>query len=93
MCRNITVLWLDYFSSASGDYVPVTADLTFSASLIRICRNVTSKDDTILEDDEDFTLTLTTTECGLNLTADKATVTIIDNDCKLRLLNYNSHCV
>ena len=67
---------------APGDYVAVTEDLTFSASDTRICRNVTSEDDTILEEDEDFTLTLTTTDGSVTLTPDVVTVTLLDNDCK-----------
>ena len=44
-----------------------------------------SEEDTILEDDEDFTLTLTTTDGSVNLAPDEATVTIIDDDRKLKL--------
>ena len=58
-------------------------DLTFSADVDRVCRNVTTQDDTILEDDEEFTLTLTTTDGSVNLVPDLATVTIVDNDSKL----------
>ena len=71
------------FSPAPGDYITVVEDLTFSADVDRVCRNVTSQDDTILEDDEEFTLTLTTTDGSVNLAPDQATFTIIDNDSKL----------
>ena len=71
------------FSPVPGDYISVAEDLTFSANVDRVCRNVTTKGDTILEDDEEFTLTLTTTDGGVNLAPDRATVTIIDNDSKL----------
>ena len=72
-----------FFSPASEDYVPITVDLTFSTSISRVCRDVTSEDDTILEVDEDFTLALITTDSSMNLTSDEATVTIFDDDRKL----------
>ena len=71
------------FSPAPGDYISVAEDLTFSADVDRVCRNVTTEDDTILEDDEEFTLTLTTTDGSVNLAPDQATVAIIGNDSKL----------
>ena len=70
------------FSPAPADYVAVAEDLTFSASDTRICRDVTLVDDTTPEDDEDFTLTLTTTDVNVMLTPNEATVTISDNDSK-----------
>ena len=73
------------FFPGPGDYVPVIEDLTFSASVPRICRNVTTVEDTISENDEDFTLTLTTADGSVNLNLDKAAVTITNDDCKLKL--------
>ena len=70
---------------APGDYVPVIEDLTFSASVPRICRNVTTVEDTALEDAEDFTLTLTTTDSNVTLFPQEARLSIIDDDCKLKL--------
>ena len=46
----------------------------------RICRNVSSVEDDILEEDEDFTLTLTTTDGSVDLNPDEASVTIINDD-------------
>ena len=46
----------------------------------RICRNVSSVEDDILEEDEDFTLTLTTTDGSVDLNPDEANVIIIDDD-------------
>ena len=67
-------------SPAPGDYDAVVEFLTFSASVNRICRNVSTVEDAILEEDEDFTLTLTTTDGSVDLNPDEATVTIIDDD-------------
>ena len=58
----------------------------------RICRNVSSAEDDILEEDEDFTLTLTTTDGSVNLSPDEATVTIINDDrtftsCNISIIN------
>ena len=41
---------------------------------------MSSVDDDILEEDEDFTLTLNTTDGSVNLNPDEAVVTIIDDD-------------
>ena len=46
----------------------------------RICRNASSVEDDILEEDEEFTLTLTTTDGSVDLNPDEANVTIIDDD-------------
>ena len=79
--KVITVL---LSSPAPGDYDVLTEILIFSASVTRICRNVSSVDDDILEEDEDFILTLNTTDSSVNLNPDEAIVTITDDD---RMLN------
>ena len=56
----------------------------------RICRNVSSVEDDILEEDEDFTLTLTTTDGSVNLNPDEANVTIIDDDRTLTAQAFNT---
>ena len=75
--KAITVL---LSSPAPGDYDAAVEILIFSASVNRICINVSSVQDDILEEDEDFTLTLTTTDGSVDLNPDEATVTIIDDD-------------
>ena len=75
--RKSSVLLL---SPAPGDYDAVEEFLTFSASVNQICRNVSSVEDNILEEDEDFTLTLTTTDGSIDLNPDEARVIIIDDD-------------
>ena len=65
---------------APGDYTAITEDLTFSATEMRICRDVTSVEDDVLENDEDLMLTLSTDDPSLVLGPSEATVTILDDD-------------
>ena len=67
---------------APGDYTAITEDLTFSATEMRICRDVTSVEDDRLEDDENLMLSLTTGDPTVNLGPSGATVTILDDDSK-----------
>ena len=61
----------------------VTVDLTFTPSEPRRCTNVTTVQDGIPENDEDFPLGLSTSQSGVTLEPDTATVTILDDDGKL----------
>ena len=65
---------------APDDYTAISEDLTFSATEMRICRDVTSVEDDILEDDEDLILTLSTDDPSIVLGPSEATVTILDDD-------------
>lgn len=78
-------------SPAPEDYDAISAELTFSASTTRICRNVSSVEDTIPESDEDFILSLTTTDGDVILTPDEAIVTIMDNDDSKLLVFYSPY--
>ena len=71
---------------APGDYSAIAEDLTFSASETRICRNVTSVEDDILEEDEAFLLTLTTSDNTVILRPREATVTILNDDSRLNVM-------
>ena len=73
--------------AAPGDYTAIAEDLTFSASETRICRNVISADDDILEDDEDLLLTLTTSDGAVFLEPSTATVTILNDDSRWNLMS------
>ena len=55
-------------------------DLTFSAIVNQVCRNVSTIEDDILEDDEQFRLTLTTTDTSVNIDPPEARVTITNDD-------------
>ena len=62
----------------------VSADLTFTQSEPQQCRNVTTEQDVLSENDEDFPLSLSTSQSGVTLEPDTATVTILDDDGKLQ---------
>ena len=66
--------------TAANDYVPILEDLTFSASVTEICRNITTLEDGFLESDETFNLDLTTTDGNVILNPDRAVVTIVNDD-------------
>ena len=67
--------------SASDDYVAVNKTLTF-ASLEKQCLNVSIVNDNELENEEEFSLTLTTMEDRVRLDPDSTTVRITDDDGK-----------
>ena len=76
--RNVMFIYV-----APGDYTAIAEDLTFSASETRICRNVIPAEDDILEEDEDFLLTLATSDSNVVLRPSEATVSILNDDSRL----------
>ena len=58
--------------------------LTFSSDGNTECLNVTIMDDNALEADQTFSVTLTTSEEDVGVVNGMTTVTITDNDSKLR---------
>ena len=83
MCDSRNIVSIDV---APGDYAAIAEDLTFSASETRICRNVISAEDDILEDDEGLLLTLATSDVTVILRRSEATVTILNDDSRLNLV-------
>ncbi len=65
---------------AGIDYAPIDEDLEFSGSVDRVCKNVSTKGDDILEDDEEFLLILSTSDPDVTLVPDEAIVLINDGD-------------
>ena len=61
----------------------VSVDLTFTPNEPRRCTNVTTVQDGNSENDEDFPLSLSTSQSGVTLEPDTATVTILDDDGRL----------
>ena len=79
---------------APDDYFAISEDLTFSATEIRICRDVTSVEDDILEDDEGLILILSTDGPSTILEPSEATVTILDDDSRSSaMLNCQNLCL
>ncbi len=65
--------------AVGADYTAVSSDLVFSETVSRVCRNVSTEEDDILEGDEEFLLDLTTSDPSVQLNPNVATVTITDD--------------
>ena len=77
--------------TASGDFFGVSDhELTFQSAAVSQCTEISIEDDTILENNEVFSVQLSTLDQDVFLTLSTATVTIEDNDSKLCDL---SHCL
>ena len=61
----------------------VSVDLTFTPNEPRRCTDVMTVQDGNSENDEDFPLGLSTSQSGVTLEPDTATVTILDDDGRL----------
>ena len=64
------------------DFHTFTTDLTYTPSLDRnqtLCVNITIMDDSILENEEDFTVSISSTDSSV-ITGPPSTISIIDND-------------
>ena len=76
-------MWLPI--SDLGDYTEMTQILTFMEGTSDVCTTVQITDDNVLEDDESFLLTLTTSEPRVTLDPEQGSVLIIDNDSEWRV--------
>ena len=67
------------------DYTSGSYSVTFPAGVTSVPFNIPINDDNILEDNENFTLTINSLlPTGVMVgNLSQATVTIVDNDCKL----------
>ena len=72
------------FSIAPGDFSSLVDQLTFNpgSGLQRDCATITVGSDTILEDDESFSVVLTTTDPDVIISRNAAVVTITNDDSK-----------
>ena len=69
------------YPAAPSDYDSlVNTPSTFQPGDTRVCVSVTINDDTMLEETESFTVTLTTQDSRVNLQRTTATITILDTD-------------
>ena len=66
--------------SAPDDYTSVSQDLTFQPGSERQCVDVPIVNDDDLENEEQFSMTITTEEDRVTLEPDSTTVTITDDD-------------
>ena len=72
------------FSAAPGDFLLVRNQLTFNpgSGLQRDCATITVVSDTTLEDDESFSVVLTTTDPDVIISRNTTVVTITNDDSK-----------
>ena len=85
---SLTPLLSTYLVSPTdlSDYTTVTAQLTFLATIALQCSSIPIVDDTILENDEVFSVQLSTLDPDVNLTPSTATVTIENDDSECHTL-------
>ena len=72
------------FSIAPDDFLSLTNQLTFNPGngLQRDCATITAGSDTILEDDESFSVVLTTTDPDVTISPNTTVVTVTNDDSK-----------
>ena len=72
------------FSTAPDDFLLPANQLTFNPGngLQRDCATITVTSDTILEDDESFSVMLTTTDPDVTISPNTAVVTLTNDDSK-----------
>ena len=77
-------LWNWCFLLAPGDFSSLVDQLTFNSGsgLQQDCAAITVGSDTILEDDESFSVVLTTTDPDVIISRNTAVVTITNDDSK-----------
>ena len=69
------------FSTAPEDYTSTETDLTFTPGSDRLCVNIPITNDAVVEENENFTVTVTTNDPTVQTGPNSnSTVTIIDND-------------
>ena len=80
--------------AASGDFFGISdRELTFQSAAVEQCTQIGIEDDTILENNETFSVQLSTLDPDVNLTLSTATVTIEDDDSELyNLSHYFTFC-
>ena len=80
-CVRACVNKLDIFSCSDGsDYVSEQVDLMLLSEEMEVCFNVTILDDDAFEDDESFSIFLSTVDEDVPETIMEATITIRDDD-------------
>ena len=74
--------WCDLliFSTAPEDFKEGLYLLSFTNSISKACVNITIEDDSILEDSENFTVTITSGDPDVSFETAEAKISIMDND-------------
>lgn len=69
--------------TANTDYIPSIGQLTFQSDHLEQCANIAVLEDTVLEDTEEFSVQLNTTDQAVDFTIETATVTLLNDDSEL----------
>ena len=78
------------YTTAGVDYEALSAiDLEFTSTIREVCVNVTITMDDIYENDETFTVTVTTDDTQATVQPDRetGTITIVDEDGKIVIIS------
>ena len=78
-CPIFKLFTFDYIL-APGDYTAATVVLTFTPMESRVCYNVSIGNDVVYEGPEDFEVGLRSNDSLINLSPDRALITIVDDD-------------
>ena len=71
-----------YLSVGNNDYTSVSVDVTFSSGSTSRTVTVMAENDTVIENDETFTFSLTSDDNAVDVTLQSANVTITDQTSK-----------
>lgn len=69
--------------AANSDYTPSIGQLTFQSDQLEQCANVAVLEDAVLEDAEEFSVQLNTTDQAVDFIIETATVTLLNDDSEL----------
>ncbi len=78
-----------YLERAHSDYNAVDVDLVFDASTVGLCVSLATIEDSFFEEDEEFFLTLTTSDPDVVVNPEVATITILNDDRQFYVANGN----
>ena len=85
----VVLIWTFFFYEDISDFSPLTVVLTFQPGTNGQCTSIAIVNDSILENDEDLLVELTTSDEAVALNPSSATITIEDNDSKkIKINNY-----
>ena len=79
------------YRAEGDDYESVSVELTFSgdSAMEVLCHSVSPVDDTVVENEEVFTLSLSTSESLVTIPIGSAVLRITDNDGRYRLRSFD----
>ena len=76
-----------FYFPAGEDYTPTNEILTFTSAPRQVYVNITISNDAVVEQQETFSVRLSTTDQSVSLTQDEATVIVNDNSGRVTLSN------